>query len=88
MKYRSRTDIVAQILDAASANGANKTKIMYKAYLSFAQLKEYLAVLIANDLLEEDVAEKLYKTTEKGMKFMRMYGQIDELTGPLQEQRI
>jgi predicted transcriptional regulator len=40
MKYRSRTDIVAMILDAANG-GATKTKIMYKAYLSYAQLEEY-----------------------------------------------
>ena len=41
MKYRSRTDIVSQILEAANG-GATKTKIMYEAYLSYAQPKEYL----------------------------------------------
>jgi predicted transcriptional regulator len=50
MKYRSRTDIVSQILEAANG-GATKTKIMYKAYLSYAQLKEYLSVLVENGLL-------------------------------------
>ena len=88
MKYRSRTDIVTQILDAASGYGANKTRIMYKAYLSYAQLKEYLSILIANGLLEENQAEKLYKTTEKGMKFMRVYSHMGELTGPLQEHKV
>ena len=48
MKYRSRTEIVAMILEAANG-GATKTKIMYKAFLSYAQLKEYLSVLIEND---------------------------------------
>jgi len=84
MKYRSRTDIVVQILHAANGNGANKTKIMYKAYLSYGQLKEYLSVLIANDLLEENQTEKLYRITQKGSKFMRIYQHMDELTGPLQ----
>ncbi len=51
MKYRSRTEIVAMILEAANG-GATKTKIMYKAFLSYAQLKEYLSVLIENDLIE------------------------------------
>jgi predicted transcriptional regulator len=32
MKYRSSTEIVAMILDAANG-GETKTKIMYKAYL-------------------------------------------------------
>ena len=88
MKYRSRTDIVTQILDAASGIGANKTRIMYKAYLSYAQLKEYLSILITNGLLEENQAEKLYKTTEKGIKFMRVYSHMGELTGPLQNQKV
>ncbi|TLX99525.1 MAG: hypothetical protein E6K92_10250 [Thaumarchaeota archaeon] len=35
MKYRSRTDILANICDIANGYGANKTKIMYGAYLSF-----------------------------------------------------
>jgi predicted transcriptional regulator len=87
MKYRSRTDIVTQILDAASGNGANKTRIMYRAYLSYAQLREYLSILIANGLLEENQTEKLYKATEKGIKFMRVYSHMGELTGPTQEQR-
>ena len=51
MKYRSRTEIVSMILEAANG-GATKTKIMYKAFLSYAQLKEYLSVLIENNLLE------------------------------------
>jgi predicted transcriptional regulator len=41
MKYISRTDIVGLILEAANG-GATKTKIMYKAFLSYAQLKEHL----------------------------------------------
>jgi predicted transcriptional regulator len=86
MKYRSRTDIVVQILDAASGNGENKTKIMYRAYLSYAQLKEYLSILVSNGLLEENGAEKLYKITEKGAKFLKVYEQMNELSGRSQEQ--
>ena len=51
MKYRSRTEIVSMILEAANG-GATKTKIMYKAFLSYAQLKEYLSLLIENNLIE------------------------------------
>ena len=45
MKYRSRTEIVGNILDAAN-RGATKTKIMYMAFLSYNQVKEYLSVLM------------------------------------------
>ena len=77
MKYRSRTDITSQILEAANG-GVTKTKIMYKAFLSYAQLKEYLAVLIENGLLEYIEGEQIYRTTEKGNRFLKIYNQIGE----------
>jgi predicted transcriptional regulator len=76
VKYRSRTDIVAQILVAANG-GATKTKIMYKAFLSYAQLKQYLEVLVENDLLEYDSKEENFKTSEKGIRFMNIYEKMD-----------
>ena len=78
MKYRSRTDITVLILEAANG-GATKTKIMYKAFLSYAQLREYLSVLIENTLLEYLEGSQTYKTTEKGLNFLKMHNEIDEL---------
>ena len=78
MKYRSRTDIVGLILEAANG-GATKTKIMYKAFLSYAQLKEYLTVLLQNDLLEYEDETQLFRTTEKGLRLLQMYNQFDEM---------
>jgi len=78
MKYRSRTEIVGMILDAANG-GTTKTKIMYKAFLSYAQLKEYLSVLIENDLLSYVEVTQTYKTTEKGLNFIKMHHEIGEL---------
>jgi predicted transcriptional regulator len=78
MKYRSRTDIAEMILEAANG-GATKTKIMYKAFLSYAQLKEYLAVLIENGLIEHEDVRQLYRTTEKGLHLLQIYNQVDEL---------
>ena len=78
MKYRSRTEIVAMILEAANG-GATKTKIMYKAFLSYAQLKEYLSVLIENNLLEYLEGSQTYKTTEKGLNYLKMNNEIGEL---------
>jgi predicted transcriptional regulator len=78
MKYRSRTEIVGNILDAANG-GATKTKIMYKAFLSYGQLKEYLSVLIENNLLEYLDGTHKFKTTEKGLNFLKMHNAIEEL---------
>jgi predicted transcriptional regulator len=66
------------ILEAANG-GATKTKIMYKAFLSYAQLKEYLAVLIENGLIEYEDGRQLYRTTEKGIRLLRVYNQVGEL---------
>jgi predicted transcriptional regulator len=81
MKYRSRTDIASQILEAANG-GTTKTKIMYGAYLSYAQLKEYLAVLLEGGLIEYQPSEHKYKTTEKGLKFVNSYSQIGQMISP------
>jgi predicted transcriptional regulator len=58
---------------------------MYKAYLSYAQLKEYLSVLIENGLLEYVEGEQLYRTSEKGLQFLRSYAQMSDMTGPMVE---
>ena len=78
MKYRGRTEILGNILDAANG-GATKTKIMYTAFLSYNQLNEYLSVLIENALLEYLDGTKTFKTTEKGLKFLKMHNEIGEL---------
>jgi predicted transcriptional regulator len=79
MKYRSRTDIVSQILEVANGGGATKTKIMYKAFISYSQMKEYLMVLTESDLLSYDEVTQTFKTTEKGLRFLQIYNQIDDM---------
>lgn len=69
---------MATILDAANG-GSTKTRIMYKAYLSYAQLKEYLSILVENGLLQYEEGELKYTTTEKGLRFMRTYNEIGEM---------
>jgi predicted transcriptional regulator len=78
MKYRSRTEIVSKILNAANG-GTSKTKMMYKAFISYNQLKEYLSVLIENNLIEYLDGTKTFKTTEKGLNFLKTHNEIGEL---------
>ena len=78
MKYRGRTEIVSMILEAANG-GATKTKIMYNAFLSYNQLKDYLSVLIENNLIEYLDGTREFKTTEKGLNFLKMHNAIGEL---------
>ena len=78
MMYRSRTEIAATILDAANG-GTTKTKIMYNAYLSYNQLKEYISILIENNLLEYLEGARTFRTTEKGLNFLTMHNEMEEL---------
>ena len=78
MKYRSRTELASNILEAANG-GATKTKIMYRAFLSYAQLKEYLAMLIQNGLVAHDIEGEKYRTTSNGLKFLESTRQLSGL---------
>ena len=78
MKYRSRTEIVSNILEAANG-GVTKTKIMYNAFLSYNQLKDYLSILIENNLIEYLDGTQIYKTTEKGLNLLKMHNEMAEL---------
>lgn len=84
MKYRSRTEIAAMILESVRS-GATKTKIMYKAYLSYTQIKEYLTFLQVNDLIRYEEGAQVYKTTEKGLKYLEAYDEISTLVAPITE---
>jgi predicted transcriptional regulator len=65
------------MLEAANVR-ATKTKIMYNAYLSYNQLKEFLSILTENNLIEYQGTHK-FKTTEKGLNFLKMHNEIGEL---------
>ena len=78
MKYRSRTEITAMILDT-SIKETTKIKIMYNAYLSYNQVKEYISILTENNLIEYIEGARTYKTTEKGLNFLKMHREMAAL---------
>ena len=80
MKYRNRTVITAQILEIAASGPVTKTVIMYKAFLSYIQLKEYLSTLMENGLIKHIPANDKYITTEKGLKVLKMMDELSRLT--------
>jgi predicted transcriptional regulator len=81
MRNRDRMEIISRILDTAanSGSGATKTKMTYNAFLSYGQLKAYLRTLTDNDLLRYDSLSQKFKTTQKGLRFLKAYNQIDEM---------
>ena len=78
MKNRSRTEIITTILKAAMT-GTTKTKIMYIAFLSYSQLTSYLKLLGENKMISYDDGLQIYRTTEKGTKFLGMADEISEM---------
>ena len=91
MINRSRLEILADILQAANDGigvgsssddgiGASQTAIMYKAFLSYGQLKGYISLLTESNLLQYNKAMQKFKITEKGHRFLKLYIEINEVT--------
>ena len=82
---RSPTEITIQILEVVNGyddnnnEGLTQTTLMSKLFLSHEQTKEYLMLLIEDDLLSYDSTMRTYKTTEKGLTFLQAYNQIDQV---------
>jgi len=85
MLHRSRIDIIANILQAAT-EGAKKTHIMYQCNLSFRQLQAYLDLLVEMGFLEyitlkteRQSDSQLFETTRKGKAFIQAYHNLKAL---------
>jgi predicted transcriptional regulator len=85
IKNRSKLDIIYDIL-ASSTGGVKKTHIMSHANLSSEQMNYYFNTLLSHSLLD---AEKdsdnnsIYKTTQKGIRFLHCCAQIKSLIAPV-----
>jgi predicted transcriptional regulator len=78
-RYRNRIEIVCQILEVANGGITKKIEIMYKANISYTQLKEYAMVLTESGLLRYDLDTQIFKTTEKGLRFLEAYNQMSHI---------
>jgi predicted transcriptional regulator len=76
-RIRDRIEIICQILQIANGGMIRKIKIMYKANLSYAQLKVYTIILTERDLLRYDLDTQTFKTTEKGLSLLEVYNQMN-----------
>jgi predicted transcriptional regulator len=77
--YRTRIEIIVEILKTASGGNATRTKIMYHAFLSYFQLKEYLSMLTERGLLTYNSDTRTFKTTEKGLMLLETYNLLVDL---------
>lgn len=72
MRNRQKDEIMRDILCSAQG-GAGITKIMFQAYLTHSQAKEYTQVLMGLGLLEQDIEAaslRQFRTTPKGVEYL------------------
>lgn len=77
MMRRDKLKIILDILDICT-EGANKTKIVYRANLNFKMANIYLDILTNEGLLNlEDPSDgKVYLTTSRGKELLKDVRQI------------
>ncbi|UCH70542.1 MAG: hypothetical protein JSV29_00735 [Candidatus Bathyarchaeota archaeon] len=70
-KNRNSLEIVRDMLSAASEK-AKKTRIMYRANLSYRLMEKYLNTILESGLVECD-DDSCYMVTWRGKEFLQMY---------------
>jgi UDP-N-acetyl-D-mannosaminuronic acid dehydrogenase len=70
MDSRNADETISSILHAA-IGGVTKTTIMYKSFITYDQLNEYLSLLLEKGLIAYQEGEKLYRTTDNGINFVQ-----------------
>lgn len=68
MKNRSREDITIEILRTVADNPLPRTKVMYRAALSYSQLKSYEDYLVQSRLVE--LKDEKWTITKKGKSYL------------------
>ena len=83
MGNRDRNEIIASILqsiiNAKEKEGIRTTRIMYNSFLSFSMVMHYLKLLTENGSLEYYRPNKTYRITDKGLRFLELQNEIDEM---------
>src|ERR671933_495952 len=70
MDSRTADETIASILHAA-IGGVTKTTMMYKSFITYDQLNEYLSLLLEKGLIAYREGEKLNRTTDRGISFVQ-----------------
>lgn len=77
-KNRSRQEIIRDILSTLESVNLARTKVMYRASLSYTQLKYYEDYLGGNGLIAI-TAEDHWMLTEKGKRYLQACKAADQI---------
>lgn len=64
---------------AASGPGARKSRLVFSAYLSGAQVREYIPFLEGRQFLRRDPSTNLFRLTDKGKQALDLYEKMAEV---------
>lgn len=90
LRNRSKLDIIYDILVSATG-GVKKTHIMARANLSSEQMNFYFNTLLVHSLLDADKDSEsnlIYRTTQKGVRFLHCCANIKSLIAPVTRVRM
>ncbi len=77
MNSRTNNEIVASILKSA-IKGATSLKITYGYYINHTKLRKHLKVLMENNLIEYDPQARIFRTSDKGIDFLKVHREFEE----------
>ena len=87
MSRRNRSEIIYDMLDSLAKNRGRlkPTRLLYKANLSHAQMKDYVEELMAKDLivLVQEKRAQFYEITEEGYAFLHKLNRVLEMSDAL-----
>lgn len=79
-KRRGKEEIMYEILSAA-VEPVTRTRLIYASFLSNAELRQYITLLLENRMLEVDpITKTRFKATGEGRKFLGLYEAITRIT--------
>jgi predicted transcriptional regulator len=81
LKKRDTLNIFSLILEASSTDAHNTKKTtvtVYNTLLNHPRLKAYWMALLEVGLLHYDITTRTFKTTEKGLRFLKVFSKLDE----------
>ena len=76
LQARRPFELIVAKIAFVCREGERKTKIMYGSMLNQKQLNRYLDLLAKNGLLVYNAEGKLFKTTEKGVRYLSRYAEL------------
>jgi predicted transcriptional regulator len=79
-RVRSKFEIISSILNSTRGyKGATISQIQYDMFISYKQLKDYLALLVQHKLIEYVREEKKFRITENGINALNMFDEMNKL---------